>query len=71
MLKTEREFKTKEVTEVIICFILVKTLESHIPITVRQLEAIIRLSEALAKMTLSNTVHVEHVREAHRLFQVA
>ena len=46
------------------------TIESHIPITVRQLEAIIRISEALAKMTLSNTVNVEHVREAHRLFQV-
>lgn len=45
-------------------------LESHIPITVRQLEAIIRLSEALAKMSLSNTVNEDHVNEAHRLFQV-
>jgi len=45
--------------------------KSHIPITVRQLEAIIRLSEALAKMTLSNVVTVEHVRESHRLFQVS
>jgi len=47
------------------------TKKSHIPITVRQLEAIIRLSEALAKMSLATSVTVEHVREAHRLFQVS
>lgn len=46
-------------------------LESHIPITVRQLEAIIRLSEARAKLTLSSTVTLDHVEEAHRLFQVS
>ena len=46
------------------------SLESHIPITVRQLEAIIRLSEALAKMSLSSQVKDDHVDEAHRLFQV-
>jgi len=45
--------------------------KSHIPITVRQLEAIVRLSESLAKMTLSPKVTVEHVKEAHRLFQVS
>ena len=43
---------------------------SGIPITVRQLEAIIRISEALAKMTLSNVVKPDHVNEAHRLFKV-
>lgn len=42
--------------------------KSHIPITVRQLEAIIRLSEALAKMQLSELVSERHVKEAHRLF---
>ena len=44
---------------------------NNIPITVRQLEAIIRLSEALAKMQLNSDVHPEHVREAHRIFQVS
>ena len=43
-------------------------LRSSIPITVRQLEAIIRITEALAKLTLSNTVTEEHVDEAIRLF---
>ena len=44
---------------------------SPIPITVRQLEAVIRISESLAKMTLSNTVNEEHVDEALRLFRVS
>jgi len=44
---------------------------SSIPITVRQLEAIIRLSEALAKLTLSPTVLPHHVDEAMRLFKTA
>ena len=42
-----------------------------IPITVRQLEAIIRISESLAKMELCTTVTIDHVKEAHRLFQVS
>jgi DNA replication licensing factor MCM5 len=41
---------------------------SSIPITIRQLEAIIRVSESLAKMTLSTVVTREHVTEAVRLF---
>lgn len=44
---------------------------SSIPITVRQLEAIIRVSESLAKMTLSTTVTKEHVAEAVRLFSAS
>ena len=44
---------------------------NSIPITVRQLEAIIRLSESLARMSLSNTVLPEHVEEAHRIFSVS
>ena len=43
---------------------------NDIPVTVRQLEAIIRLSEAIAKMSLSSTVTKNNVIEAHRLFQV-
>lgn len=39
--------------------------------TPRQLESLIRLSEALAKMELSETVVVKHVKEAVRLMQVA
>ncbi len=42
-----------------------------IPVTIRQLEAIIRLSEAIAKMGLSDYVNEEHVEEAHRLFQIS
>ena len=42
-----------------------------IPITVRQLEAIIRLSESLAKMEFSSDVLRKHVEEAHRLFKIS
>ncbi|KXN83612.1 DNA replication licensing factor mcm5 [Leucoagaricus sp. SymC.cos] len=42
---------------------------SSIPITVRQLEAIVRISESLAKLTLSPTVRNHHVEEAIRLFK--
>ncbi|XWS72593.1 hypothetical protein CRYUN_Cryun02cG0053200 [Craigia yunnanensis] len=42
-----------------------------IPITVRQLEAIIRLSEALAKMKLSHVATEGDVAEALRLFKVS
>ncbi|RWA11488.1 hypothetical protein EKO27_g3601 [Xylaria grammica] len=41
---------------------------SSIPITVRQLEAIVRITEALAKLTLSTVATEEHVNEAIRLF---
>ncbi|XP_039281657.1 DNA replication licensing factor Mcm5 [Nilaparvata lugens] len=42
-----------------------------IPITVRQLEAVIRISESLAKMQLSSFATESHVDEALRLFQVS
>jgi len=42
---------------------------SSIPITIRQLEAIIRISESLAKLTLSPVVKNHHVDEAIRLFK--
>ncbi|KAK5647912.1 hypothetical protein RI129_002804 [Pyrocoelia pectoralis] len=42
-----------------------------IPITVRQLEAIIRMSESLAKMQLLPFATESHVNEALRLFQVS
>ena len=41
-----------------------------IPITVRQLEAVVRLSEALAKMELQPFATERHVDESLRLFQV-
>lgn len=41
---------------------------SSIPITVRQLEAIIRIAESLAKLSLSPVATEEHVDEAIRLF---
>nr|QIC49965.1 DNA replication licensing factor MCM5 [Actinia equina] len=43
----------------------------NIPITVRQLEAIIRISESLAKMSLEPFATEAHVDEALRLFQVS
>lgn len=43
----------------------------NIPITVRQLEAIIRISESLAKMRLQPFATAVHVEEALRLFQVS
>jgi len=42
-----------------------------IPITVRQLEAIIRISEGLAKMELKDEADISHVEEAVRLFTVS
>lgn len=42
-----------------------------IPITVRQLEAVIRISESLAKLQLQSFVNEGHVNEALRLFQVS
>ncbi|CAO1426441.1 unnamed protein product [Diamesa hyperborea] len=42
-----------------------------IPITVRQLEAVIRISESLAKIQLQPFATDEHVNEALRLFQVS
>jgi len=48
-----------------------KGQEQVIPITVRQLEAIVRISESLAKMELRDQVEVSHVEEALRLFTVS
>lgn len=45
--------------------------EKTVPITVRQLEAIVRLSEAFAKMSLAAVVTEAHVTEALRIFKVA
>lgn len=43
-------------------------VRSSIPITVRQLEAIIRITESLAKLSLSPIADETHVDEAIRLF---
>lgn len=44
---------------------------SSIPITVRQLEAIVRITESLAKLTLSSVATEVHVDEAIRLFRAS
>ncbi|KAJ2160128.1 minichromosome maintenance protein 5 [Coemansia sp. RSA 552] len=44
---------------------------SVIPITVRQLEAVVRITESLAKITLSPVATVEHVDEAIRMFRMS
>ncbi len=48
-----------------------KTKTAPIPVTVRQLEALVRISEALAKMELNSIVTVNHVEEAIRIFQLS
>lgn len=45
--------------------------QATIPITVRQLEALVRLSESLAKMRLDNNVQLQDIQEALRLFSVS
>lgn len=45
--------------------------QSAIPITVRQLEALVRISESLAKIRLDSEVRSEDVNEALRLFRVS
>jgi DNA replication licensing factor MCM5 len=48
-----------------------KSEAQSLPMTVRQLEAIIRMSESLAKMELRDDVSTSHVDEALRLFKVS
>lgn len=43
----------------------------QIPITIRQLESLARISESLAKMSLSRFVTEQHVEEAIRLFKLS
>ena len=45
--------------------------QATIPITVRQLEALVRISESLAKLRLDSEVRIEDVNEALRLFRVS
>merc|ERR1712137_1158453 len=45
--------------------------KSAIPISVRQLESLVRISESLAKMRLQPFANESHVDEALRLFQVS
>ncbi|PJF17529.1 DNA helicase [Paramicrosporidium saccamoebae] len=47
------------------------TERSSIPITIRQLEAIVRIAESLAKMTLSPVATEAHIDEALRMFRVS
>ena len=47
---------------------LTSNTRSTIPITIRQLEAIIRITESLAKLSLSPIATEQHVDEAIRLF---
>jgi DNA replication licensing factor MCM5 len=42
-----------------------------VPITVRQLEAIVRISESLARMGLQTVAGAAHVQQALELFQVS
>eukprot|EP00439_Symbiodinium_sp_Y106_P087119 s125_g40.t1 len=45
--------------------------QAVVPITVRQLEAIVRISESLAKMELQQDADIGHVEEALRMFTVS
>ncbi|KAG5921784.1 DNA replication licensing factor, mcm4 component [Claviceps africana] len=64
--------------ELVSCYVAMRALgqdvraaEKRITATTRQLESMIRLSEAHAKMRLSDTVTRDDVREANRLIQTA
>ena len=48
-----------------------KKTTNRIPITVRQLEAVIRLSESQARMKLKPEVGSEEVEAAHYLFEIS
>jgi len=50
---------------------LAKNLKKTIPITVRQLEALVRIAESLAKMQLAPFTTDEHINEAIRLFHAS
>lgn len=50
---------------------LKKQNKKHIPITVRQLEAIIRISESIAKMKLNTIVTKDEVMLANWIFEVS
>lgn len=45
--------------------------DKTIPLTVRQLEALIRVTESLAKMELTDEAREQHVKEAIRLFTIS
>lgn len=67
---------TAEATEVLKNYYVsirrqMKSEKATIPITVRQLEAIVRISESLAKMELREDADVSHVEEALRMFTVS
>ncbi|ODV94668.1 hypothetical protein PACTADRAFT_50531 [Pachysolen tannophilus NRRL Y-2460] len=49
----------------------ISSSRSSIPITIRQLESLVRISEALAKIQLSPIATEEHVKEALRLFNAS
>ncbi|GME70902.1 unnamed protein product [[Candida] boidinii] len=58
-VRIRKEIKRKEASS---------SERSSIPITIRQLEAVIRISESLAKLELSPIATERHVEEAMRLF---
>lgn len=48
-----------------------KGKRDQIPITVRQLESLVRLAEAFARMSLSPLASTAHVEEAIRIFKIS
>ena len=52
-----------------VVLLLLRYVSAHHPFRRSQLEAIIRISESLAKLTLSPVVQNHHVEEAIRLFK--
>jgi len=66
------------------CVLLVNTIEmknekqvvqnskiSIFPITVRHLEALIRISKAFARISLSSKIEIKHVQQAIKLFNTS
>jgi DNA replication licensing factor MCM5 len=70
MKDTERDTQVRSTIPITIRYYQAKFLNSSVLIDIiRQLEAIIRISESLAKMTLSPYATEQHVDEALRLFK--
>lgn len=67
--RLHQEAKERLVNEFVSIRQLTKNTKSAIPITVRQLEAIVRLSESICKMRLGKFATISDVEEALRLFR--
>src|ERR1700761_4352585 len=67
--QVERDNDERSSIPITIRYFAIQEIDLTLASIYRQLEAIIRISESLAKMTLSTGVQNHHVEEAIRLFK--